>query len=329
MKTKEERLEELNKILASNNLGFAYDILNDRENGLVLPFFARYMDAVNIKGLEFIVTTDTNATAGILYKHNLIFLSYGLFDRLCKLSLLIHASGVLDGKKKPFNFFDLHLVDNPFTGFSNESDEFGEAPEVYLLLFIFDSLLGFIVAHEVGHFVNNHGYRINFSDDVIGHKRIAREQLIQSHARELVADNYAFKLLRNDIEQAILTNNPVVGNLSEEYKNGNGASILSLLFMASYFKLMDGQNPNSHFESTHPEAVIRVKFLFSCYLEPYIDTEFEEKMAALLIVTIRLLKEVYEYKGDSFEVDWKHSPEINQWYLEIHSELPKWSIQST
>ncbi|MGY6448052.1 hypothetical protein ACXIT2_22315 [Vibrio parahaemolyticus] len=328
MKTKEERLKELDKILMDNKLGFIYDFLGERDNGLVLPFFARYMDGVIKKGLEFCVTTDRNATAGILYKHNLVFISYGLFDRLCKLSLLIYSSGVLDGKEKPFNFVNLHLVENPFQGFSDEADNFGDKSEVQLLLFVFDSLLGFIVAHEIGHFINKHGDRLDFSGDVRGHKHIERDELIPSHARELVADHYAFRALEFDIENTISSDNPVVSNLLDKFKSQRGMALLSLLFIACYFKLMDGHSPYPHFESTHPEAGVRAHFLFACYLEPYMDTSQQDYMSEVLPLTISMLQEIYEYKGDDFVIDWSEknsSEEIKQWYLEVYSELHKWS----
>ena len=108
---------------------------NDRDNGLVLPFFAKYMDQVRGIGLEFCVTTDMGARAGILYKHKLIFMSHGVFDRLCKLSLLIHSSGVLNDNPKHFDYVDLHFVDRPFTGFS--PNDYRKEPESDAHLFLF------------------------------------------------------------------------------------------------------------------------------------------------------------------------------------------------
>lgn len=327
MTSEEERLEELNGILSENNLGFIYDFLGDRDNGLVLPFFARYMDALKRIGLEFCVTTDTGKKAGILYKHKLIFMSYGLFDLLSKLALLIHSSGVLNDIKKDFKFVDLHLIENPFKGFHNEQCPRESENDDYLLLFIFDSLLGFLVAHEVGHYVAKHGDRVNFSDDSEGHKKISRDYLLQSHARELVADNYAFRTLRRDLASSIHAKNPVLNDLLPKYKSEQGAALLSLLFVACYFKLMDGQSPLSHFESTHPEAPVRVHSIFATYLESYMDTEYQDEMAALLPLAISLLKQVFRHKDDHFDSAWLErasTPEIKQWHLDVSEEYKKW-----
>lgn len=35
----EIKLDEINNIFSKNNLGFIYDLKNDRDNGLLLPFF--------------------------------------------------------------------------------------------------------------------------------------------------------------------------------------------------------------------------------------------------------------------------------------------------
>jgi hypothetical protein len=329
MDSKDKKLEQLNAILHKNELGFIYDFLNNKENGLVLPFFARYMDYVNEIGLDFCVTTDKQIKAGIIYKHNLIFMSYGLFDRLCKLALLIHSSGALNGKPKEFKFTDLHLVDNPFVGFNQEGRVVGLETDSHLLLFVFDCLLGFVVAHEIGHCVNNHGNRIEVSDDIEGHVKVNQTSLIQSHTRELVADNYAFRFLRQDIEQRISSNNKALTDLLPEFKNEKGGALLALLFVSCYFKLMDGQSPYPHFKSTHPESAIRVHSIFATYLEPYTGTNEIEQFAILLPLSLSLLKKVFKHKDADFELDCQgkaSTPEMIKWYSKIYAEYTNWSV---
>lgn len=327
MKSVEKRLDELNVILSQNGLGLIFDFLGDRQNGLVLPFFARHMDAVKAIGLEFCVTTDQRSKAGILYRHNLIFMSYGLIDRLSKLALLIHSSGVLDDIEKGFEYIDLHLVGNPFRGFHGEECPRELEMNTNLFLFVFDSLLNFVVAHEVGHYINKHGERIDSSDDTEGHKKISRESLIQSHARELVADNYAFRNLRCNLESSISLKNPVLNDLLPQYMSEKGAASLALLFVACYFKLIDGQSPVSHFESTHPETPIRVHSIFATYLEPYMDTESQDEMEDLLPLAISRLERIFKYKDENFDLSWPgkaSTPEIMQWHVEVGKEYKEW-----
>lgn len=325
MNDKTKRLQELDDILVKNKLGYIYDFLNDRDNGLVLPFFAKYMDAVKPVGLEFCITTDRGIRAGILYKHGLIFMSYGLFDRLCKLALLVHSSGVLNGNSKQFDFVDLHLVDNPFVGFNPEEHRDEPESDSHLLLFIFDCLLCFVITHEVGHYVNKHGEREEISDDIEGHRKISRKALIQSHTRELVADNYAFRYLRKDI--TIMNTNPITKDLLPHFKSEKGSTLLTLLLVSCYFKLMDGESPKSHFESTHPESAIRVHSIFATFLEPYMDTAEVGQYAQLLPLAITLLRDVFIHKNDSFELDWHGkavTPEMIKWHSETCLEYKKW-----
>ncbi|HDM8240841.1 hypothetical protein [Vibrio campbellii] len=331
MNDKAKRLEELDEILFQNGLGCIYDFVEDRDNGLVQPFFGKYMDEVKKVGLEFCVTTDKGTRTGILYNQNLIFMSYGLFDRLCKLSLLIHSSGVLNGKSKSFKFVDLHLVDNPFVGFNPDEQRKESESDSHLLLFIFDCLLSFVVYHEVGHYVNMHGNREKISDDIEGHRKIDkntdRKTLIESHARELVADNYAFRSLRKCIEVPIKNSNPIIEELLPELKSEKGAILLALLFVACYFKLMDGNSPNSHFESTHPESAIRVHSIFATFLEPHMDKNEMESYAQLLPLSITLLKDVFIHKDGAFDFNWQGratTPEMMQWHSEICSEYANW-----
>jgi len=50
----EIKLNEINEILSKNQLGLIYDFINDRDNGLVLPFFSKYMDSVQKLDLDFL-----------------------------------------------------------------------------------------------------------------------------------------------------------------------------------------------------------------------------------------------------------------------------------
>ncbi|MXE76007.1 hypothetical protein FQ028_26605, partial [Escherichia coli] len=77
----EIKLNEINEILSKNQLGLIYDFINDRDNGLVLPFFSKYMDSVRKFDLDFCITTNSHFQCGIIYDEKLIFMSYGTFDR--------------------------------------------------------------------------------------------------------------------------------------------------------------------------------------------------------------------------------------------------------
>lgn len=316
-----QKLEQLDKTLQKNGLGYIYNFLSDRDNGLILPFFAVHMDSLNKMGLDFSVTTDTIARAGIIYKENLVFLSYGLVDKLSKLAELIYVSGALNGLSKDVRYQDLHFVENPFIGFNGKDVEFGNGQ---LYLYIFDKLLQFIVSHEVGHFLNDHGKRLsnknNILDDVEGHRKIASKDLISSHARELVADLYAFNNLLDYVEKSIDTQK---SSLIPLFSDKNGPVILTTLIIACYFQMMDGSNGHDHFTSTHPEAAMRACAIMATYSENLKEDSINE----IFSTVISLLAKVFSVLEVDFKFDWGSrmaSPEMKEWHLNIYNEYSKW-----
>ncbi|WJV66569.1 hypothetical protein PCO86_20355 [Pectobacteriaceae bacterium CE70] len=328
----EIKLNEINRILSRNNLGFIYDFKNDRDNGLVLPFFCMFMDSVKKFDLDFCITTNVNFQCGIIYDEKLIFMSYGTFDRLCKLSELIFRSGMITGKTKNLNFYDLHLVSNPFVGFNSEIREENES-ESHLFMFILECLMLFIISHEVGHFINKHGDRAikqsfdNIFDDVLGHRKIDGSEIISSHARELVADGFALNIVKNHVQSAFDRQAPYLGNLLDFYTDEEGGVVFSLLLILCYFKLSDGLSPHEHFKSTHPSTAARVRFILSCHIES-LNNEDETKMFGVYhnLIIIQL-KSIFSSMGKDFELTWikdTNTPEMTEWFNDVYKEHPNW-----
>ncbi|MHA1016920.1 hypothetical protein ACR9HH_03490 [Enterobacter mori] len=330
----EIKLNEINKILSKNELGFIYDFKNDRDNGLVLPFFCKFMDSVKQFDLDFCITTNLNFQCGIIYDEKLIFMSYGTFDRLCKLSELIFRSGMITGETKDLNFYDLHFVTNPFVGFNNEIREESES-ESHLFMFILECLMLFIVSHEVGHFINKHGDRaINQSydtifDDVLGHREIDGAELISSHARELVADGFAFNIVKKYIQSAFDQQASYLGNLLNFYDCKEGGVVFSLLLILCYFKLSDGLSPHEHFQSTHPSTAARVRYILSCHIESLGNEDEEQKFGFFYNLITTQLKSIFATMGDDFELSWikdTNTPEMTEWFNNVYKEHKKWLV---
>lgn len=324
----QQKLERLNKVITKHNLGYIYDFLYERENGLILPFFARYMDSLNKIGLDFSVTTNTNISAGIVYNENLIFISCGLIDRLNKLAELIYSSGVLDDVKKPIRYYDLHFTHDPFKGFNQDDNTFGSDHKDHLYLFIFDILLLFIVNHEVGHFYNEHGARLNTSifDDVENHRKIKTQEIIPSHARELVADIYAFHLTIKYVDVVLVNQKNSLSSLSNKFKEENGSIFLTLVLITCYFQLMDGVGTSDHFNSTHPDSIARAFFIMAAY-EPHINNSNSFQFEKIYPEVMALLQQVFGYCDENFKIDWNNrinTPEMEKWYNSICKEYSLW-----
>lgn len=330
----EIKLNEINKILSKNELGFIYDFENDRDNGLVLPFFCKFMDSVKQLDLNFCITTNLNFQCGIIYDEKLIFMSYGTFDRLCKLSELIFRSGMITGKIKKLNFYDLHLVTNPFIGFNNEKREESES-ESYLFMFILECLMLFIVSHEVGHFINKHGDRAisqsfdTIFDDVLGHRKIDGAALISSHARELVADSFALNVVKKHVQSAFDQQASYLDNLLNFYDCKEGGIVFSLLLILCYFKLSDGLSPHEHFQSTHPSTAARVRYILSCHVESLDNEDEEQEFGFFYNLMITQLKSIFSTMGDDFELSWikdTSTPEMTMWFNDVYAEHEKWIV---
>lgn len=328
MDTYKNKLEAINDILMKNNLGLMYDIENEDVNPLVMFFFCKYMDDANKIGLDFCITTEQAVRAGIIYHEKLIFVSYGLFDRLCKLSLLVYSSGELNGKQLDFKFSDLHLIGIPF---KNKDLELVKGSDERYLLFIFilNSLLCFVISHEAGHYFNDHGKRKKISDDIEGHQKIERKDLIVSHAIELVADSYGFTSLLDYVKDAFLKENKGVAYLLPYYKSDHGYVLLSYIIVGCYFKLMDGHAPLPHFESTHPDSASRLKVIYASTLDHYVPKERTQlkQHGEIIISAFTCVRRIFEYKGGVFNVNWLSNytdEEMNSWFNEVSQEYENW-----
>lgn len=292
------------------------------------------MDSVNKFDLNFCITTDLNLRCGVIYNEKLIFMSYGTFDRLCKLSELIVRSGVITGNCKELNFYDLHFVTNPFVGFNNESGVESES-ESHLFMFVLDCLILFIVSHEVGHFINKHGDRIikgnfdNIFDDVLGHREIDKAELISSHARELVADSFALNIVKKYVKSVFDEQAPYLSHLLDFYRCKEGSVVFSLLLILCYFKLSDGLTPHEHFKSTHPSTAARVRFIISCHIES-LDNEDETIIFSVYYDLIMAqLKSIFASVGKDFYLTWirdTSTPEMSEWFNEVYKEHVRWVV---
>jgi len=327
----EQKLESLNKIISKNKLGFMYEFQQEQDNGLILPFFSSYMDSLNRIGLDFSVTTDKEATAGIIYNEKLIFISFGLIDRVSKLSELILSSGILDGKEKPIRYYDLHLIDNPFTGFKIDDNVFESDDQINLYLFIFDQLLSFIITHEVGHFVNGHGNRLKKSnvnyilDDIEKYREIIGEEVIASHARELVADNYAFHLISKFIDSSL--GEKPIDLLLNKFKGENGSILLTLVLVTCYFQLMDSVSTSKHFNQTHPEAIARAFYIMATYDESHMKDPSFYQFDTIYPKVMVLVERVFKQLDTNFKTTWKDkiiTEEMEIWYEIMNKEFQLW-----
>ncbi len=316
-------LDRIDKVLSENNLGFSYDYLHEEDNSLIHPFFASTMDNCKQIGLEFTITTDRLARAGILYEERLIFISFGLFDRLCKLSELIVCSGLIDNSSNTFRYASLDLIDNPFTWPNEKKELFNTPDKNELFLFIFDTLFSFIVAHEIGHYHHKHGERkddikINLFDDIIGHREI-KENIISSHAREIIADSFAFWNTIEKTKKYIRKKN---------FRNSY-ATFLTVFILSSYFQMMDKNKCSfeEHSKSTHPLSIIRTRILFTICMnndELGINNENFPILLASVSTNIQKLFKIIDVEVLNNFLEETNDENFTKWFKLVHKEFPLW-----
>lgn len=330
-----EIIERINKTLVEKQLGFIYDFKDIKGNGLILPFFARTMDSCMKNDMQFAITTDQETRAGILYNEKLIFISFGLFDRICKLSELIVSSGIIDNEKIEYRYSSLDFIDNPFNGFIGESTLYDKDQKNTLFLIIFETLFNFIIHHEIGHHYHKHGERQHNTstdrlfDDMINHKKISKTEAIQSHARELIADKYSFWITISNVTNFLKKYNNINFTLMDTVKNSDKPAYLSIFLISCYFKMMDGNNLTfeDHITSTHPIAAFRAKYLYASFLESKKD-ESDDHRITFMIYTIMQNVATLFHEIDKFaECDFVSAistNEMDSWFSKIYQEFPNW-----
>lgn len=317
-----ERLEEKINTL---ELGMAYDLLNTDENGLIYPYYLLYKDSLSNAGFDFLITTNRNPNAGVLYREKLIIMSQGLIDRLSKLAELIVSSGVLDGEKVKLRYFDLDFSANSFRGFDNKGSIYETPQKTKLFHFVFTTLMSFVLHHEVGHVYHKHGERLqqpNYFGDSQGHAKISAVDAISSHARELIADIHSFLKLMKSTEEKLSSSNDF--GLIEHFNDHKNTRHILLILVTCYFRMMDMRSTLSHFESTHPEAVVRAFAIYakSCSLE-------KNQAIAILDVfrSLDLVKQIFSYLEQPLPNDWLDkiwSTDMLEWQKKVQNEYSFW-----
>ncbi|MCQ8847890.1 hypothetical protein NQT74_04810 [Alteromonas stellipolaris] len=320
--------EYLNPTLIKYNLGFHYEVLENKENGLLQPFFFKLCDELKKDNLDFAITHDDTVNAGVLYRENLVFITFGMFDSLCKLAELICCSGVLGNEKSEKRYENLNFIGNPFTGFKKTKPVFDCETTSKLLLVIFDCLLVFVIGHEKGHIDNAHGN--------IGQSKITEDitntitgnlSVISQHAKELVADLSGFNHAKYRLNYSISKNKHTSPEVSKLLNNIDSDTLV-LFILTCFFKMMDniyGVSPDMTTRS-HPYASFRAHTLLAMKFN-YKNLEsggFDSLNAILTMVD-----EVFEYSSARHDSEWlkkSTTKEMSEWYSMIYGEIPKWRV---
>ncbi|WP_155254726.1 M48 family metalloprotease [Pseudomonas corrugata] len=303
------------------------------------------------KPVSFTFSASPTIQACIVYRSNLVVMTAGMFNVLCRLASKIVSSGafvVFEGGAEPTWTPN---VDNNFksvtSGLSSvafdwnlESRAWKQSPErMAIFAYVLKTLSRFVVLHELGHAYHNHGIRFqagvsNFIDvDMAEPELTTNESGVASQAREVIADNFAFNRLRKIQEMELARNvgEEATSLLVKKLLQGEQERVSFLLTMAYlYFHMMDRRDWHSQdvFKLTHPPSPFRLKHLFALTLENGIADLSEDEVGEILSlchygcnVLVSLVYNQYPLEDLFEEVS---GPRFDKLFNELYKEYPKW-----
>lgn len=260
----------IEEILRKTKLGWEY--VSDEENILFEMYKYLAQNLCDIVNAKFVFIKDKGQTAGVIYDYKLIFMSSGMFVSLCKLADLIIKSGLYTNTKQELKYYNLDFTEKPyeytypyFLQNSNEDDD-------KLFHFTLKILIEFIVLHEIGHLINNHGTRTQqrdnliFSVDTKNNIRLSKEDSINSQAREIIADNYAsFTLMALLGAKLHNLNGDHLDDAVKKYITSD--SVFLYFFLTTiylYFKMTNNEfSKDNIFNSSHPPPPFRINTILT------------------------------------------------------------------
>lgn len=301
--------------------------------------------------VRFTFSTSRSIQACVIYKSNLVVMTAGMFNELCRLASKIVSSGAFVEFEGGIEPTWTPSVDNSFkpvtSGLSSvtfdwdlESKAWRQFPErMTIFAYMLKTLCRFVVLHELGHVHHNHGIRRKERDsNFVEVDRAEPEPIttgigVASQTREIIADNFAFIQLRG-IQETELSRDAggeATSLLSRKLLQREQERVSFLLTMAYvYSHMMDRRDWHSLdiFSLTHPPAPFRLKYLFALTLENGIadlsEDEVTETLALCHYGCNALISVVYNQYPleDLFEE--VSGARFDRLFNEIYEEYPKW-----
>lgn len=282
----------IEKILRKYGLPRPMIVRHDDPSGWMVPLAIEAQDICEAADARFVFLESREMQAvAVQDQEDVVGVYAGMFWMLCRLASLVAASGVfptLKGIAEPTWTPDIKRSLRTPRDLLNEREPFDwqlesigwkDAGERQILFYVVLSLcFRFVVFHEVGHIVNDHGRRrARAGSDLLLIDRPAPqllhpEEAVQSQARELIADGFAFqntiRAFDNELTNGIHLELPrIVRERLVPDTPGLIGFTLSVIFL--YFRLSDRSDWHNIAidRLSHPPAPFRMKALFALLLE--------------------------------------------------------------
>ncbi|MFS2201997.1 hypothetical protein ACCD00_26185 [Pseudomonas sp. Pseusp3] len=301
--------------------------------------------------VNFTFNISRSIQACVLYRSNLVVMTAGMFNVLCRVASKIVTSGVFiefEGGVEPtwtpnaefaFSSVASDLSSTAFNwGVESKSwHKFGERQLIFF--YILQTLTRFVVLHELGHVFHNHGARFqergssSVDVDLAQSELLTNEEGVASQAREIIADNFAFIRLKKIQERELASKAGAEATdlLVSKLLRGEQERVRFLLTTVYlYFHMMDRHDwyAVDIFRLTHPPAPFRLKNLFALTLETGVANLNEDEIGEMLMqhhyVCNALVSVVYNHYPTLDLFKEVSTPRFNRLFNALYEEYPKW-----
>ncbi|KAF1046382.1 MAG: hypothetical protein GAK35_01069 [Herbaspirillum frisingense] len=213
--------EEISDVLSQWGLGMRLDVTPATPNYRWLSMAeeeAKRLCAWHNEPVSFTFIATEEINAGAVPCPALIVMAAGCFDFLCRLANTIVGKGIytdIDPRTASAVEDSDEQVEKTIRSILKKQQWF--APDMVswsrysekegIFCFILLSLFRFVILHEMGHIVHRHGRRSHLSGqgyllmDGIEQPTMASDSILDSHAREIVADKTAMQLCHHLLEE--------------------------------------------------------------------------------------------------------------------------------
>lgn len=320
----------LSNTLFANNLGEYLDVQEVCENELFELFETVGRQICVENELFFAFSASECVQAGIIYDSRIVFMTYGMFNSICKLAEKMTLSGSWTGTEaKESDYYCLTEGRVPFK-FSHDRNFSDDTVSLHFFIYVLNVLFRFIIFHEIAHYVKKHNYRDNqpkegITSDMLGYESNGPEQdTLSKQARELVADAASFSHLLAYSQACFDSEEPLIQTLKGVFPNDFATSTLNLSIIYCYFKMMDnGKGADKLFTLSHPTAAFRAKVILSHYIEINTNEESDSDFIRILYFVINLSSTIFDSDRNSFLSE-VQGEKIDDWFMKLYKEQEKW-----
>ena len=237
--------------------------------------------------MRFCFSADPEVQAYAIHNDQAIVITAGMFDLLCKLASSMVSRGMYPAVGTPSSTTWNPEINNNLLSvrglLAKSSFNWGNGPSwasdpdrLELFFQLLRTMARFVVLHEAGHLWHRHGERreegYRFEVDLISPKLLLSKQAVESQARELLADQFAFRLLlrgqHGEIQEPPA--NQSADNVRRALLSSPSAEItFGLVAIYFYFYAVDRLDwsvEDAHLYS-HPPAPFRLKTLLADLIE--------------------------------------------------------------